>query len=92
MFNYLYSSYSISAEANLLAHNNKSQICYCNQILLQGATVHCSFTDTFGGNIYFAVDGTFINGSTYSTILNKFKDMKLKDSRNVFLGRVFGKT
>ena len=42
--------------ANLLAHNNKSQICYCGQISLQSAAVN--FSDTFGGTIYFAGDGT----------------------------------
>ena len=51
--------HSILAVANLLAHNNKSQICYCGQILLQSAAVNCSISDTFGGNIYFAGDGTF---------------------------------
>ena len=51
--------HSILAAANLLAHNNKSQICYCAQILLQSAAVNCSFSDTFGGNIYFAGDGTY---------------------------------
>ena len=45
---------SILAVANLLAHNNKSQICYCGQISLQSAAVNCSFSDTFGGNINFA--------------------------------------
>ena len=30
---------SILAVANLLAHNNKSQICYCGQISLQSAAV-----------------------------------------------------
>ena len=40
----------------LLAHNNISQICYCGQISLQSAAVNCSFSDTFGGNIYFAGD------------------------------------
>ena len=29
--------------ANLLAHNNISQICYCGQISLQSAAVNCSF-------------------------------------------------
>ena len=29
--------HSILAIANLLAHNNKSQICYCGQISLQSA-------------------------------------------------------
>ena len=48
--------HSILAVANLLAHNNKSQICYCGQISLQSAAVNCSFSDTFGGNIYFAGD------------------------------------
>ena len=51
--------HSILAVANLLAHNNKSQICYCGQISLQSAAVNCSFPDTFRGNIYFAGDGTF---------------------------------
>ena len=41
----------ILAAANLLAHNNKSQICYCGQILLQSAVINCSFCDTFVGNI-----------------------------------------
>ena len=40
--------HSISAVANLLAHNNISQICYCGQISLQSAAVN------FGNNIYFA--------------------------------------
>ena len=30
--------------ANLLAHNNTRQICYCGQISLQSATVNCSFS------------------------------------------------
>ena len=51
--------HSILAVANLLAHNNKSQICYCGQISLQSAAVNCSFSDTFGGNIYFAGDGAY---------------------------------
>ena len=58
--------HSILAVANLLAHNNKSQICYCSQISLQSAAVNCTFSDTFGGNIYFAGDGTVnskINGT-----------------------------
>ena len=37
--------HSILAVANLLAHNNKSQICYCCQILSQCAAVNCSFSD-----------------------------------------------
>ena len=37
--------HSILAIANLLAHNNKSQICYCGQISLQSAAVNCSFSD-----------------------------------------------
>ena len=32
--------HSILAVANLLAHNNKSQICYCGQISLQSAAVN----------------------------------------------------
>ena len=48
---------------NLFAHNNISQICYCGQISLQSAAVNCSFSDNltpFGGNIYFAGDGTLL--------------------------------
>ena len=36
---YLLISKLILAVANLLAHNNKSQICYCGQISLQSAAV-----------------------------------------------------
>ena len=46
--------HSILAVANLLAHNNKSQICYCGQISLQSAAVNCSFSYTFGGINDFA--------------------------------------
>ena len=56
--------HSILAVANLLAHNNISQICYCSQISLQSAAVNCIFfwqSDSFGGNIYFAGDGTSID-------------------------------
>ena len=35
----------ILAVANLLAHNNRSQIYYCGQISLQRAAVNCSFSD-----------------------------------------------
>ena len=51
--------HSILTVANLLAHNNTIQICYCGQISLQSAAVNCSFSDNltpFGGNIYFAGD------------------------------------
>ena len=54
--------HSILAVANLLAHNNKSQICYCGQISLQSAAVNCSFSDNMTpleGNINFAGDDTF---------------------------------
>ena len=37
--------HSILAVANLLAHNNTSQISYCGQILLQCAVVNCNFSD-----------------------------------------------
>ena len=53
--------HSILDVANLLAHNNISQICYCGQFSLQSAAVNFSFfwqSDTFGGSIYFADDGT----------------------------------
>ena len=36
--------HSIIAVANLLAHNNISQICYCGQISLQSAAVNFSFS------------------------------------------------
>ena len=36
--------HSILVVANLLAHNNKSKICYCGQISLQSAAVNCSFS------------------------------------------------
>ena len=53
---------SILAVANLLTHNDTSQICNCGQISLQSApyAVNCIFLkfDTFRGNIYFAGDGT----------------------------------
>ena len=49
--------HSILAVANLLAHNNKSQICYCGQISLRSVAVNCTFSDTFGGNTYFAGNG-----------------------------------
>ena len=38
--------HSILVEANSLANNNKSQICYCGQISLQSAAVNCSFSDS----------------------------------------------
>ena len=40
--------HSILAVANLLGHNNKSQICYCGQISLQSAAVNCSSSATMG--------------------------------------------
>ena len=39
-----FKAHSILAVANLLAHNNISQICYCGQISLQSAAVNCSFS------------------------------------------------
>ena len=37
--------HSILTVANLLAHNNISQICYCGQISFQSAAVNCIFSD-----------------------------------------------
>ena len=37
--------HSILAVANLLAHNNMSQICYCGQISLHSTAVNCRFSD-----------------------------------------------
>ena len=54
--------HSILAVVNLLAHNNKSQICYCSQISLQSAADNCGFSDnlaSLGGNIYFAGYGKY---------------------------------
>ena len=52
---------SIFAVANLLAHNNISQVYYCGQISLGSAEVNCSFSDNlspFGGTNYFSFTGT----------------------------------
>ena len=64
--------HSILAKANLLAHNNISQICYCGQILSQSGAVNCSF-DTFGGNIYFAGDGTLSQKMMQFQILIQYR-------------------
>ena len=40
--------HSILAIANLLDHNNKTQICYCGQISLQSAAVNCIFLTPLG--------------------------------------------
>ena len=37
--------HSVLVVANLLAHNNKSQICYCGQISLQSTAVNSFFSD-----------------------------------------------
>ena len=53
--------HSIFAMANLLAHNNISQICYCSQISITECCSQLQFfwqSHTFGGNIYFAGYGT----------------------------------
>ena len=58
--------------ANLLAHNNLSQICYFGQISLQSAAVNCSFSGNltpFGGNVYFAVDGTYTRKKLFACLL-----------------------
>ena len=90
----------ISAEANLFAHNNKSQICYCDQISLQGAAglaavflkpLEVTFISLAMVLLNENFTYTYINSSTYSTSLNKFNDMKLEDLRKVFLSIVFEK-
>ena len=48
------------AVANLLAHNNISQICYCGQISLEILQFFWQ-SDTFGGDIYLAGDGSSWN-------------------------------
>ena len=45
--------------ANLLAYNNKSQICYCGHISLQSAAVFLTISHLLGGIIYFAGDGIY---------------------------------
>ena len=63
--------HSILAVANLLAHNNKCQICYCSQISLQSAAVNCSFFLTpLGVTIYFAGDGRYLE--LYNNAYNKW--------------------
>ena len=61
--------HSILALANLLAHNNISQICYCGQILLQSVAVNCSFTDNLTplGKHLFSL--TLIDLSNYFYVL-----------------------
>ena len=62
----MYISKLHSILAVVIAHNNKSQICYCGQISLQSAAVNCSFSDNMTplwGITYFAADGTFANVS-----------------------------
>ena len=56
VFTCTFRSYTRLAVANLLAHNNKSQICYCGQISLLSAAF--DNLTPLGGNIYFAGDGT----------------------------------
>ena len=71
--------HSILAAANLLAHNNMSQICYCGQISLQSAAINCIFfwqSVTFGGNIYFACDGTFADPVSSPNI--HFEEFKMQ--------------
>ena len=50
--------HSILAVANLLVHNNISQLYYCGQISLQSAALNCSFFTISPGNIYLACDDT----------------------------------
>ena len=49
--------YSIFAVANLFAHNNISQICYCGQNTLQSAAVFLTIRHP-GSTTYFDGDGT----------------------------------
>ena len=52
--------HSILAVANLLAHNNKSQICFVNAVKFHYRVLQLTavFLTIFRGNIYFAGDGT----------------------------------
>ena len=71
--------HSILAAANLLAHNNISQICYCGQISLQSAAFFW-YSDSFGGTIYFAVDGTYsfthVRESAKECFTNNFNSLR----------------
>ena len=78
--------HSILAVANLLAHNNISQICYCGQISLQ---VNCSFSNslTFGGNIYFVLDGHAFEFITQDTkIMKNWMYSKSIQSSTIYFG------
>ena len=82
--------HSILAVANLLALNNKSRICYCGQILLQSAAVNCCLSDTIGGNINFAGDGT--TDGNWDLLrnclsLDMYKDYKCKIVTFMFCGK-----
>ena len=71
---------SILTVANLLAHNNISQICYCGQISLQRTAVNCSFSDNLtplGGNIYFAGNGTSVHKSPNRLLLSVIPIIKI---------------
>ena len=56
--------HSILAVANLLAHNNKKSFVTAVKFhyrVLQLLPVNSSFSETFGGNIYFAGGGTLMS-------------------------------
>ena len=59
--------HSILAVANLLAHNNISQICYCGQISLQSTAVNCTFSDNLR-----PLEVTFISLAMIQHLLNSF--------------------
>ena len=72
--------HSILAVANLLAHNNISQICYCGQISLQSAAFNCSFSDNL-----ITLGVTFIDSSICfwlfldsSSFFTSMRDIKSK--------------
>ena len=68
--------HSIFAVANLLAHNNISQICYCGQISLQSAAGQFFNNLTpLGGNVYFAGDGIFKMHEEYEGFLSPLSEV-----------------
>ena len=73
--------------AHLLAHNNKSQICYCGQISL--ATVCCSFLTIWylwgGGNFNFAGDCTVCTFDYLFYRIASTGSGNIKKLHNIFL-------
>ena len=78
--------HSILADTNLLAHNNRGQICYWSQISLQSDPVICSFSNSlisFGVPFILLAMLSFnrlinLNNSTRSLLYIKIRNISLK--------------